>query len=138
LPALRVALVDRRQRGEVALDRARELLRLVGGRDDAELGLAAGALPDPALPAVGAEERCEPWPLGRRDEHDGRHEQDDGEQAHGARIPRNRPLPRRPGWQTRRGMTRRIAILASALLLLAGCGGETTPTGETTAPTTGS
>ena len=134
LPApLGVLLVDRRQRREVALDRARELLGV--RRDDLQLLLAARAV---ALTArILAEAARDPRPLGTRHERHGQDEQDDGEDTHEPKDSRERATPSSPprlAHSKRAAATRASSALAA--VALTGCGGGGSGTSTTTATAT--
>src|SRR5204863_7619246 len=134
----RVALVDRRQRGEVALDRTLKLVGIGGAlrRDDPQGALPARTLARP--PRVGADALLNPRPF-RRDEKDDRSgEQDEGDRAHSRRIlPPAPEVSPRGGrfrtWHTETPLYRRLAlvILLPLVTVTAACGRGSSGPGAT-------
>ena len=85
-----LALLDRRQRLEIGLNAADELV--VVRRHDAELRLPLLALAQ--APSIRADETLEPWPLRGDDDADADREQHDPRPTHGSSVP-PQPVPQR-------------------------------------------
>ena len=75
-------VIDRRQRGKIPLDRAREVVVIGGLVDDTQARSPAGA----GSGAAGVTEFPDPRPFGGAEERYGREQQQDREQAHTPRI----------------------------------------------------
>ena len=75
-------VVDRRQRGEIPLDRTREVVVIRRLLDDVQARSPAGAV----AAATGLTELRDPRPFGGAEQRRGRDEQHDRERAHTPRI----------------------------------------------------